>query len=85
MPGSTLSAVADHGVVTGDTATSGYDEARELLDRLEGLGVSYRDVVDTLETEGVDKFEKSWAELLATVSDELARLSVADSPEEASQ
>lgn len=85
MPGSTLSAVADHGVVTADTAASGYDEARELLDRLEGLGVSYREVTDTLEVEGVDKFEKSWSELLATVSDELARLSVADSPEEASQ
>jgi transaldolase len=85
MPGSTLSAFADHGVVTGDTARSGYDEARALLDRLEGLGVSYREVVETLETEGVDKFEKSWAELASTVSDELARLSVADSAEEASQ
>jgi transaldolase len=85
MPGSTLSAVADHGEVTGDTGAQGYDEARELLDRIEGLGISYRDVTDTLEDEGVEKFEKSWEELLATVSDELARLSLSESDEEAQQ
>ena len=41
-----------------------YAEAAEVLDSLERLGVSYADVVALLEREGVDKFEKSWGELL---------------------
>ena len=43
------------------------------------------EVVDLLEREGVEKFEKSWAELLGTVDDELARASVSSSAEEAEQ
>ncbi len=35
---------------------------------LEKLGISYDDVVQVVEDEGVDKFEKSWQELLDTVS-----------------
>ena len=34
---------------------------------LEKLGISYDDVVQVIEDEGVDKFEKSWQELLDTV------------------
>jgi transaldolase len=85
MPGTTLDAVADHGRIEGDTIRGRYDEAAALLDRLEGLGISYQEVTELLEREGVEKFEKSWAELLTTVSDELARLSATDSPEEAGQ
>ncbi|WP_088290810.1 transaldolase [Kineosporia sp. A_224] len=85
MPGATLEATADHGEVTGDTVRGGYAEAAQVLDRLEAIGVSYADVTEQLEREGVDKFEKSWAELLGTVSDELARVSAADSDEEAHQ
>jgi transaldolase len=40
---------------------------------LSDLGVSYDDVVATLEEEGVDKFEKSWAELVEGVESELGR------------
>jgi transaldolase len=74
MPGATLEAVADHGVITGDTVTGAYPQARELLNRLQAIGVDYDDVVSVLEVEGVDKFEKSWSELLATVTDELERV-----------
>jgi transaldolase len=73
MPSKTLDAVADHGVIAGETIRGRYDEARQELDRLERLGISYDEVVDLLEREGVDKFEKSWAELLQTVTDELER------------
>lgn len=73
MPGTTLEAVVDHGEVTGDTVRGRYDEATAVLDELEGLGIHYAEVTDVLEREGVAKFEKSWAELLGTVSDELAR------------
>jgi transaldolase len=74
MPGATLEATADHGVITGDTVTSGYAEAAQTLSRLQEIGVDYDDVTAVLETEGLDKFEKSWTELLATVSGELERV-----------
>ncbi|HEY6738223.1 MAG TPA: transaldolase [Actinopolymorphaceae bacterium] len=68
MPESTLKAVADHGEIRGDTVRGGYDEARQVLADLEALGISYDDVVAVLEREGVEKFEKSWKELLDSVS-----------------
>ena len=64
MPEKTLDAVADHGEVRGDTVTGEYAAAGELLDQLEGLGISYADVTDVLEKEGVEKFEVSWQELI---------------------
>ena len=81
MPLATLNAVIDHATVTGDTVTSKYDDAAATMDALAGLGISYDDVIATLETEGVDKFEKSWGELLGTVTDELERASAAASGE----
>lgn len=71
MPGKTLDAVADHGVVEGDQVTGKYDEARALLDKIEAAGVSYDDVVRKLEDEGLTKFVASWGELLDSVSGEL--------------
>jgi transaldolase len=73
MPGKTLDAVADHGEIAGETIRGRYDEARQVLDRLERLGISYAEVTELLEREGVDKFDKSWEELLQTVTDELDR------------
>jgi transaldolase len=85
MPRTTMQAVADHGTITGDTIRGSYDDARSVLDALERLGVSYGEVTALLEREGVDKFEKSWTELLTSVSDELARTSSSDSAAEAGQ
>ncbi|MFC5907237.1 transaldolase [Streptacidiphilus monticola] len=67
MPEATLDAVADHGVVRGDTISGTYAEAQAVLDAVEKLGISYDDVVQLLEDEGVEKFEVSWKELLGTV------------------
>ena len=47
--------------------TTNYDDAAAGPRRLEKLGISYDDVVQVVEDEGVDKFEKSWQELLDTV------------------
>jgi transaldolase len=71
MPTKTMLAVADHGQITGDQVTGHYDEARNVLDALERLGVAYSDVVSVLEREGIDKFTKSWAELRSNVQTEL--------------
>jgi transaldolase len=85
MPSATMDAFADHGEVQGDAVRGRYDEARELLDALERLGISYSEVTDQLEREGVQKFDKSWDELSATVNDQLARAATAVSPEEGGQ
>ena len=73
MPEKTLDAVADHGEITGDTITPNYADAQKVLDDLEAIGVSYNDVVQVLETEGVDKFEKAWGELLGEATANLEK------------
>jgi len=73
MPEKTLDAVIDHGEITGDTVTGSYAEAARVLDELEALGVSYSDVTAVLEKEGVEKFEKSWNELLTEVQADLQK------------
>jgi transaldolase len=67
MPEATLKATADHGVLHGDTVHGTYDASRKVFADLEKLGISYDDVVQVLEDEGVAKFEASWIELLQTI------------------
>ncbi|HCE60422.1 MAG TPA: transaldolase [Janibacter terrae] len=74
MPEKTLDATIDHGEITGDQVTDRYAEAAEVLDALDRLGISYTAVTDQLETEGVDKFEKAWGELLDGVRAELDKV-----------
>ncbi|MEV5959418.1 transaldolase [Streptomyces sp. NPDC051987] len=74
MPEATLFAVEDHGEITGDTITGTYEQARADLDAVEALGISYDDVVQVLEDEGVEKFEASWNDLLKSTQAELERL-----------
>ncbi|MFJ5916276.1 transaldolase [Streptomyces ardesiacus] len=71
MPEATLDATADHGEVRGDTVTGGYAQARADLAAVERLGVSYDEVVEQLEREGVAKFEAAWDDLLAAVTKSL--------------
>ncbi|MGW4489337.1 transaldolase [Amycolatopsis sp. NPDC004368] len=71
MPEKTMDAVADHAEITGDTVTGRGDEAQAVFDKLSAVGIDVPDVFVTLETEGVEKFEKSWAELIETVTGQL--------------
>ncbi|MBA2639705.1 MAG: transaldolase [Nocardioidaceae bacterium] len=71
MPEGTIEAFADHGEVEGDTVRGRADDAQQVFDRLAELGIGYDDVIEVLEREGGEKFEKSWAELLDTVRDAL--------------
>ncbi|PZT70984.1 transaldolase [Streptomyces sp. SW4] len=71
MPEATLEAAADHGDVQGDTVTGGYAQARADLAAVERLGISYDEVVEQLEQEGVAKFEVAWQDLLDAVTKSL--------------
>ena len=73
MPGATLEAVADHGDIRGDTVTGTYTEAADQVRSLGELGIDLDEVTAALEVEGVEKFDASWAELLATVTEGLGR------------
>ncbi|MBS2537305.1 transaldolase [Catenulispora sp. NF23] len=74
MPEATLDAEADHGKPVEDSIRGFYAEAHKVLADLAAAGVSYDDVVQLLEDEGVDKFEVSWKELLEAVQGELDKL-----------
>ncbi|WP_280253329.1 transaldolase [Nocardia abscessus] len=71
LPEKTLQAVADHGAIRGDAVSGQAAAAKDVFDRLAAVGVDLDDVFVVLEREGVDKFEKSWEELLSATADEL--------------
>jgi transaldolase len=71
MPEKTMEAFADHGEVRGDQVTGRATEAQALFDQLSEVGVDLDDVFLALETEGVDKFKKSWIELVETVKGQM--------------
>jgi transaldolase len=67
MPEKTLEAFADHGEVEGDKVTGELQSAQQVFDQLEAVGIDLDEVFLNLESEGVDKFKKSWTELVETV------------------
>ncbi len=71
MPQNTLDAVIDHGVLTGTPISSRYQDSHEVFDALEGLGISMAKVTADLESDGVQKFEAAWMELLVNVEKSL--------------
>jgi len=72
MPEDTLDAVAEHSNLSGDTVTGTSAQAQQVFDALTAVGIDITDVFITLENEGVEKFEKSWEELLESVKGQLA-------------
>jgi len=71
MPEKTLDATFDHGKISGDSVTGTYAESNDVLNKLAALGIGYDDVTETLEREGVEKFNVSWGELVETVKNAL--------------
>jgi transaldolase len=71
MPEKTLMAYADHGEI-GEPVIGSAPQATATMKVLEGAGIDMTDVFLTLENEGVEKFQKSWAELVETVQKALA-------------
>jgi transaldolase len=72
MPENTLDAVAEHSDLRGDTVTGTAAAAQQVFDDLAAVGIDIDDVFITLENEGVEKFEKSWEELLDSVKSQLS-------------
>jgi transaldolase len=75
MPEATLHATADHAQLRGDTVRGTYDQSRQVFTDLAALGISYDDVVEVLEVEGVQKFATSWHEFLDTIETNMAAVS----------
>ena len=71
MPEKTIDAVADHGEIKGDTVSGTAEAAQEVFDKLEAIGIDLTDVFLVLENDGVDKFKKSWQELLEATKAQL--------------
>jgi transaldolase len=77
MPLETIEAFQDHGEIRGDTVLEGIDEAEALFEQIAGAGVSYDDVTDTLEAEGVQKFADSFDEIVASIRAKRSQLAAA--------
>ena len=71
MPEKTMEAFADHGEVEGDLVSGRGDDAQQVFDQLSAVGIDLDDVLLVLEEEGVDKFKKSWTELVETVKGQM--------------
>jgi transaldolase len=66
VPPDTLRKFDDHGTVA-PTLAGHEADARARMERLARLGVDFDDVTGVLEDEGIEKFEKSYAALLAAI------------------
>lgn len=73
MPESTLNAVADHGVVRGDTVSGTAKLAEQVWSDLAAIGIDRTAVFAQLETEGVEKFIAAWNQLLSALATTLEK------------
>lgn len=73
MPPATVEAFLDHGRVA-DTLAQDIQEARQTFAGFADAGIDYDDVVETLEREGVEKFAKSFDDLIEGVDGKRAQL-----------
>jgi transaldolase len=76
MPEETIMAYQDHGDPQ-PRLESGLDEARQVFEELERVGIDYADLTETLERQGVEKFADSFAELMQALEAKRESLSAA--------
>jgi transaldolase len=67
MPEPTLLAFADHGEV-GDLMAADGGNSEQVLKEFEGAGIDVAALADRLQVEGKESFNKSWEELLKSIS-----------------
>jgi transaldolase len=66
IPPETIEAFKDHGKVR-MSLTEDMPAARQAVARLGELGIDFNDVTDVLLQQGVDSFNKSFEQLMATI------------------
>src|SRR3954469_13593439 len=71
MPRETVEAVLDHGEIRGDSLCYDVEGAKRTLEAFKEAGIDYDDVVQVLEREGVEKFEKSFNDLIEGLESKL--------------
>ena len=76
VPPETLQLFEEHGVVR-RTLVPNADDARALLKQVADAGVDFDDVTQTLEDEGIEKFDASYRKLLGVISGKRQALGVA--------
>jgi transaldolase len=73
MPENTLNAFGDHGRV-GDPLAPDGDDAEQTLSELAAAGIDVDALAERLQEEGKESFDKSWQDLLTSISSEHRRL-----------
>jgi transaldolase/glucose-6-phosphate isomerase len=73
LPPQTLQAFRQHGKPA-DTILFGLNDSRKVLADLEGQGISFQQVTEELEMEGVSAFQKAYKKLLSTIEERRASL-----------
>lgn len=73
MPPQTVDAFNDHGVVA-PTLDTGYEEAHQIIARMEKAGISSKDVTDKLLADGVKLFADSFNKLIEGVEGKRQKL-----------
>ncbi len=75
MPLETVDGYQDHGLpLPQPFGPAEIEEARTVLAELEEVGIDMEDVTRLLEEQGVEKFSKSWEDLLADVEKKRAAI-----------
>lgn len=73
VPLETIEAFRDHGVAA-NTLEQGLDTATEILNKVKAAGINMDEVTQTLEDEGIDKFNKPFEKLLKSIEDQAAKV-----------
>ena len=73
VPLETIEAFRDHGVAA-NTLEQGLDTATELLNKVKAAGINMDEITQTLEDEGIDKFNKPFEKLLKSIEDQAAKV-----------
>lgn len=71
MPEATLQAASELDEVAPDRLATHLREAAINIAKLPAVGLDYREVSETLEREGLEKFDDAWNELVANVTEQL--------------
>ena len=73
IPEKTLKAFADHGE-TGEPMTDDTAAADQLIQKFETHSVNYSELAEELQKQGAEGFNKSWKNLMKSISDKRAQL-----------